>query len=257
MVAVLMGATVVSDPLGATNGDVRPVFNHYTDLKFRTLSGSTQVRDEADFLRLGPKGELGNGEGDDYCTDGQTIDLWLYIHNGSAAEFNGSDLDGPGVARDTTISLNVPDASDPSDQVSATITSSNGHAITDSVTIQCSDPDKKMSLVYQDATDTLSTNAPVEATHGRFKMTGTLDQGAKIGYGDQALVPGCWEYSAVVRTQLKVVVDDTDIPEPETPPEPTDLPIAGGSLFAAVPLATAALSSVVGAVGYRSLKSRR
>ena len=277
LMLVAMISVIVAGSATANTDDVRPVFNHKTEIPFVVDdNGSTENRDEADFLRFGLRGELGNGDDVDFCSD-QTVDVWFYIHNGTAAVNNNTsgnsddtDFDGPAVAHDTTVRLDVPAEAGNQHLVTASITSDASDDVADSVQINCSDETKQVSLTYLEAETLLSTRAPAHASLGGFNLRGNLaDQGgAVLGYGTdgQGIVPGCWDYSAVIRGKLQIVVsDETPVEEPgeETPEEPEDTPedepedIPALGPGGAAPLAAVALSSVLGAVSYRAVQSRR
>lgn len=283
-------------PATANTDDVRPVFNHKTDVAFVIDDeGNREVRDEADFLRFGLRGEHGNGDDVDFCSD-QTLDLWFYVHNGTSQLTNNSagtwtsgdtangetfwnddnsDLDGPSVAENTAVRLAVPAESAGSHVVTAHITSDNSDEVSDSVQISCSDESKQISLVYVEEETLLSTRAPEHGSLGGFNLVGNLasESGAVLGYGEdsQGIVPSCFEFAAVIRGKLNIVVtEDTEVEEepqgdpddpdqtPEGEPEgedtPEDIPSLGAG---AAPLAAVALSSVLGAVGYRAVQSTR
>ena len=226
--------------------DVHPVFNFKEDTSFINPDGSQEVRPESDFLRFGNKGEFGNGDDVDFCTD-QTLDLWFYVHNGIGPANNNLDgsvpesgateiddvFDGPGVAQGTIVRIEHP--SEPANQhtVNADISSDTSGTITDSVEVNCSDETKQIALSYSQvaADTTLSTRAPVHTTLGQFRLRGDIasESGAKIGYGgdDQGIVPSCHEYSAVIRGKLQIIVTDkTTVEDPgeDDPEDPDDPP---------------------------------
>ena len=275
LILALVAVVAASVAVNGTTDNPGPAWNVYTKDQhpgFKTPSGLVQNRDESDFVRLGTKGELGNGINDEYCADGQVLDLWVYIHNGSEPEFNGSTgLDGPGVARNTTVNIAMTPSNDGMTQtVNATINASNSQSVTDDIVINCSDPTKQITVSpFAGGNVTLSTKAPDhQATGYQFQMIGDpFVEGAIVGYGASGLVPGCWEYIAVVRAQLEVNVTDRQVPEPapDTIPEeipepdtPDMIPKTGADLGAIIALSL--LAAVIGATGYRGhqiVKSRR
>ena len=284
MVSVMAGSAVT-----ANSDEIRPVFNYMTDLRFVIDDDkNTELRDEADFLRFGMRGELGNGDDVDFCSD-QTLDLWFYVHNGTSERTNSTSgdwaagnqtaedfwnadnqaLDGPAVAHNTTVRLEVPAETAGSHVVTASITSDESDAVADSVQIACADETKQVSLIYSEETTLLSTRAFAHPDLGGFNLRGDLssETGAVLGYGDdgQGIVPSCWDFSAVIRGKLQIVVsDETTVEEPpeETPEEPEtpedtpeEIPRLGPA--GAAPLAVVALSSALGATCYRAAQSRR
>lgn len=282
LAGLLVAAAVLSLAIGAGSAaanshEVKPVFNGNTidietgDVVFvpmiiadrpaddtETLTREycesvswCELRDETDFLRFGHRGEEGNGEDIDFCTD-QTLDLWFYIHNGTSERDNNStgdwqsgddldnfwnasnaNLDGPSVAHNTVVSLSIPSEAGSSHEVSASIKANRAEEVTDSVQITCSDETKEISLVYVEQETTLSTRAPDHGSIGSFSLVGDIagQYGASLGYGydpetdtSRGIVPSCFEFASVVRVQLKVVVsEDTELEEElETDPEEPD-----------------------------------
>ncbi len=301
LAATAVLSVVIGGSVTANTDDVRPVFNHKTDVSFVIDDdGNQENRDEADFLRFGFRGEQGNGDDVDFCSD-QTLDLWFYVHNGTSQLSNnvagtwasGNDddpfwnednsvLDGPAVAHKTTVRLDVADEASNSHVVTASIKSDESDEVTDSVQIACSDESKQISLVYDESETLVSTRAPAHGTLGGFNLVGNLadDSGAVLGYGEnsEGIVPSCFDFASVIRGKLNIVVtedtevdedtgtdseDPDDTPEGEDTPDetgngdedaPEDIPPLGAG---AAPLAAVALSSVLGAVGYRTVQSTR
>ena len=252
LAATAIFSVVIGGSVTATSHDNRPVFNHKTDVTFVVDDdGNQENRDEADFLRFGFRGEQGNGDDIDFCSD-QTLDLWFYIHNGTSEGQNNaagdwrsgdtdnddpfwnadnSTLDGPSVAHNTTVKLDFSDEATNSHVVTASIKSDESNEVTDSVQITClSDETKQISLEYVEEETLLSTRAPEHGTLGTIDLVGDLasDSGAVLGYGD-GIVPSCFEFASVIRGQLKLIVtEDTElVDDPETDPEdPDDTPEA-------------------------------
>ena len=251
LAATAIFSVVIGGSVTATSHDNRPVFNHKTDVTFVVDDdGNQEDRDEADFLRFGFRGEQGNGDDIDFCSD-QTLDLWFYVHNGTSEGQNNaagdwrsgdtdngdpfwntdnSTLDGPSVAHNTTVKLDVPLEATNSHTVTASIKSDESNEVTDSVQIACSDETKQISLEYVEKETLLSTRAPEHGTLGAIELVGDLasDSGAVLGYGE-GIVPSCFEFASVIRGQLKLIVtEDTElVDDPETDPEdPDDTPEA-------------------------------
>ena len=291
LMAVAVLSVTVAASATANDENVRPVFNQYPDTTFVIDDEkNSEQRDEADFLRFGTRGQLGNGDDIEFCTD-QTLDLWFYVHNGtsqltnnSGSDWNPGDtangapfwnasnstLDGPAVAHNTTVRLDV--STDPSNShvVTASITSDESDDLSDTVQIACSDETKQINLVYDETKTTLSTHAPEHDSLGVFHLRGDLadGNGANLGYGQsgEGIVPGCNYFAAAIRGQLQIIVsdiapveDEETVPEetPEEAPEdaPEEIPRLGPA--GAAPLAVVALSSALGAVGFRAVQSRR
>lgn len=219
-VAGLMSAILLAGPVTAAL-QTTAVFNAYDGVQLHYGVGS-----ESDFLRLGQSGELGNTL--EACEDGQLIDLWFYVHNSTAESANGADFDGPGVATNTVISLNVDeDAQARSHSVVASIDSDQTNPLSDSVTITCADKD--VQLVYKTVTH-FGTTAPALTNLGNFSLVGDITGGASLGYqgGEtKGVVPACWQYRARLNVQIQVVEVVEEEEEEETPTiaeEPEEVP---------------------------------
>ena len=249
MTSVIMAGVVKS-----ATGQVRPYWNTYTDAPMHYGFGP-----ESDFLRIGKKGEKGNQI--DVCEDGQVVDLYFYVHNSTAAEANGdpNSFDGPGVARNTTVQLDVPSAQAAnSHTIVANLHSDNSDSVADTVTISC--PGKQITLqLMQDSVEMgVDPEVKTHPTLGQFKLVGDLSAGATLGY-EGGLVPGCWEYVSRIGAQVMVSVFDKPV-EPDTTPvpgpgdDPGETPRTGA---VSAPLTLAILSAVAGGVCHRAVVARR
>ena len=346
LTATAVLSVVVGGSAMATSHDNRPVFNHKTDTPFiiaeRPIDADTELtpeycdsvswcelRDEADFLRLGQGEEERYGEAGsdlDICTD-ETLNFWFYVHNGTSELYNNkagnwesgdasagdfwdvvdANLNGPAVALNTTVRLSLPEEAGNSHTITASINADHTNEVVDTVQITCSDETKEISVVYVEET-VLATRAPPDhGSIGSFALLGNLasEDGAILGYSGgkvPGIVPSCFEFASVIRGKLSVVVteatevvdddpevdedpDDTpeagfeededldeegaDDEEPDEEPDeegagdedtpdedaPEDIPPLGAG--ATTPLAAVALSSVLGAFGYRAVRSSR
>lgn len=229
-------------------------FNIY-DAEFRNdAAGNTRTHSESDFLRLGHYGQDGNTV--EVCDNGATVDMWIYVHNGAPESLNGGrELNGEGVARNTTVQLttdtNLNQVGDETaagrqHTFTASIDSLNSESVQDTVTVTCAD--KEISLVYKGITE-FKTNAPDQADHGQYTLNGDPVNGALVGY--DGLVPGCWEYRSRVSVQFEVVAPEDK--QDEDPPTPTDLPKTGGHLS----LAMIVLGFTIATTGYQLVARRR
>ena len=185
---------------------VSPNFNIYNNVKLHYGIGS-----ERDFLRLGTKGELGNSL--EACQDGQVIDLWFYVHNGTATNMNVWDYTGPGVAKGTTVKLNVDEnVVGRSHSVVGSIDSNQTDPITNGVTISCANKDIKLKYKGVSYFGTPAPVAPLNSGYGSYELQGDISKGALLGYtivygdGTTGVVPGCWDYRARINVQLEVEV---------------------------------------------------
>ena len=255
-----LSAVLLAGPVAA-NLKTSAVFNAYDGVQLHYGVGS-----ESDFLRLGNSGEKGNAL--EVCEDGQTVDLWFYVHNSTAESANGKNFDGPGVATNTVIGLDVDEtAKANSHSVVASIDSDQTNPITDDVTITCAD--EKIRLVYKAVTH-FGTKAPALTGLGNFTLVGDLQDGASLGYqrGERkGVVPACWQYRARLNVQLEVkVVEEEPEEKPETvSEEPEEEPeeattIIDTGVSDAINLTVAMLvlgTAAVAATGHRALTARR
>lgn len=164
-----------------------PIFNTYKDVQ--------GIGDESDFIRIGTDGSGGNTI--EACQDGQVVDFWIYIHNGASAYNNGTNFDGPAVAHNTTLKVNLAQNQYGNNHaVTAVIDSNETTPISDDATITCGGEEVALEYVGVSGFNTTDTS-------GNYKMTGDPINGASIGYPG-GVVPGCWEYRARVNIQVKI-----------------------------------------------------
>ena len=211
MVAGLALAVVGAQPSAAT---VQPIFNAYEGVSLHYGTGS-----ESDFLRLGKLGEQGNTI--EACTNGQVIDLWMYVHNSKSARQNGTDFDGPGVANNTRVRFAVnQDAPGHLHQLVATIDSDETNAISDNVSIRCRD--HAIKVKYK-AMTYFGSAAPTATGFDAYDLRGDMLSGALLGYqkgSRKGIVPGCWEYRSRINMQVEIVKVEPEEDEPvEDEPE--------------------------------------
>ena len=228
----------------ATTNSQQSKFNLYGPDKhpgFTKPDGSVDDRGEKDFFRLGKKGELGNSG--NYCND-QTAHLWLYVHNSLAAEKNGDNFEGSAVARNTRIHIGTVNPWDSPGQLelTASIWADNSEMTKNSLTISCdqaTEPGTAISFTPDYDNIALISNAPSHEKHGQLKIVGDIfssassevegesrEAGAQYGYSADGLVPGCWDYAAIIKIPVvvKVSVDETLPEEPAADEPAADMP---------------------------------
>lgn len=179
---------------------VQPRFNQY--------KGVSGIGDESNFMRIGDKD---GGDTAQACTPGQKVNVWMYVHNGSADEFNGTNNDGQGVARNTRVKVTTDLASSKTHKVTGQISADNATTVTDTAYINCDG--KAVALKYNGVVKFTTTD-----TTGNYKLWGDPFSagGAQIGYAG-GIVPGCWGYRASIVMQFEV------LPEPKPEPKPYTL----------------------------------
>ena len=165
-------------------------------IKFNKWDNVAGIGDESNFVRIDDQ----NGpETTEACEDGKTVDVWMYIHNGTSPELNGENYDGPGVAENTVITVDQsPEGASNTHTITGTISADNAPTISDTVTITCGS--EEVELKY---------NGVVRfgATQPDFKLNGDPINGAQVGF-DGGRVPGCWDYRATVVVQFEVVNEE-------------------------------------------------
>lgn len=176
-----------------TPGLDSPAFNVYT--------GVPSIGDESDFFR----GKLNGTSGyvdpvNAPCEDGAKFTLRVYVHNGANQNLNEGGS-GPGVARNTRVSVDLPDQAGSSFDLDSTIASSNAGSVTDGLEINCSNGKQvKMSYVAGSAlqytipggTQALSD----DIVNGGGALVGTN--------GPDGNVWGCWDQRVWVLLEVEV-----------------------------------------------------
>ncbi len=191
-----------------------PAFNVYT--------GVPSVGTESDFLRArvptAPSGDTATPYVDPLnatCVAGQRIQMRVYVHNGAsvAGNQNGS---GPSVAHGTKVKVTVPGNEATSFSPNATISSTNAAAVTDAVSIRCSNTSNvKLSYVPGSASQ-YSIGSGVVALGDEIVSSGSPIRSRTVP-GD---VWGCWDDRVYVILTVQVEQKTTP-PPPVTPPSVT------------------------------------
>lgn len=165
-------------------------------IRFNKWTEVTGIGDESNFVRIGNKD---GGDIADVCENGQTVNVWMYVHNGTSEELNGTNYDGPGVAHNTTLNVNASNGLNTyanSHTITGVVSADNAASVSDTVTINCGD--KQIALKYNGVIDTSTTNPSAD-----FKVIGDPINGARLGFdGD---MPGCWDYRVSVVVQFEIV----------------------------------------------------
>ena len=187
-------------PTIAYTGVGTPGFDHVV---FNSHTGVPNIGDERDFMR----GKL-NGAGDlvdpvEGAKDGDTVKVYMYVHNGAAPSLNAS---GKGVAKDVTVRVDVPDVINTTQDVTGYISASNAtpQEIWDTLTI-------KSDMVYN--MDFVSGSAVLTTSAGTFPLSDEI-VGDGVLIGDDALdgiMNGCFEFAGWVT--LEVVIDVVEKPQ--------------------------------------------
>lgn len=248
LIALAAAATIIAVPVtvsaftGTYTGNGAPQFNIYQDVE--------GIGDERDFLRVGPTGVSATQYVNNFNTacDGKEVVVWAYVHNGAPDEFNGTDFDGTGVAKNTKLNIEIPvGTTNTMFNTKATISADNAASVSDTATIVCNDGQHTLSYVagsaqiYNAAMGTVSLPDAV------------VNGGTKLGYEElNGMFPGCWQYVNYIKLTVKLNKTPTPPVTPPTTP-PTTLPKTGAGevigLFAA--------TSVAGGIAHNVVSRRR
>jgi hypothetical protein len=210
LAAVVAGLVITSTGVSAIayNGDQTvaspvPAFNVFT--------GVPSYGDESDFLR-GRAATSGTTPFVDpvdagSCTNGQQLQLRVYVHNGASADANNGGS-GPSVAHGTQVKVSLPSGAASSFKPNATISASNAATVTDNATINCNGKQVKLSYVAGSAHQTSLGGAGTVNLPDSIVTSGAAIR-SEAAAGD---VWGCWNERVYV--VLTVQVEEI----PSTPP---------------------------------------
>jgi hypothetical protein len=142
------------------------------------------------------------------CTDGQIIQMNVYVHNGANADANNNGS-GPSVAHGTKVKVSLPSANNVSSTFdsSATISATNAASVSDGLSINCNGHKVKLQYVAGSASQ-FSAGSGVVALPDSIVSDGALIRSHQVP-GD---VWGCWNERVYVVLSVKVVE------VPTTPP---------------------------------------
>ena len=189
---------------------------------------------EQDFVRISREWrrdgdyftEAGAGNSLEICGDGDTFDVWLYVHNSVNIKHNHSsantiDFKGSGVAKNATVQVDV-DGLDKDTYttnpytITGIVDADNAGAQSDTVEVYCNEHAVAISTDGVDAPE-IYTYAAVEYNEEKHEKAqevfgsgytlSTPDtiftDGSKIGYDGN--LPACRYYATYIKLQLKVV----------------------------------------------------
>jgi len=134
------------------------------------------------------------------CTDGQVIELRVYVHNGASADANNNGT-GPSIAHNSIVKVSIPGDEATSFMPQATISASNAETVSDGVTINCGGQQVKLNYVNGSASQ-FSLGSGVSALPDSIVSSGALIHSEKVP-GD---VWGCWNERVYVVLEVKVQV---------------------------------------------------
>jgi len=200
----LVGASI---PYDGDNTPASPV------PAFNVFTGVPSVGDESDFLRArvptAPSGDTSTPYVDPLsasCTEGQRLQMRVYIHNGASADQNNNGS-GPSVAHGTKVKVSLPTTEATTFKPSATISSTNAGTVNDNVTITCGGQAVKLHYVAGSASE-FSKAIGAQPLSDDIVTTGVPVTSNGVA-GD---VWGCWDQRVYVI--LTVVVEKVETPPP-------------------------------------------
>jgi hypothetical protein len=196
ILAIVGSLVVLTAATVGQQSEIKPAFN-----AFDNVDGQGN---EADFVRVrnpGTTQAFGNSV-TNACTDGQEISIQVYIHNSSSQAYNGTNFDGPVVAKDAKLSL----TKSSNKEVQGVVGASNADSVIDSASITCNGTAVDFDFIPGSAIQTNSKgNLPLN--DNVFSTTGTA-----FGFESaNGVLPACWEYITIV--YAKVIVDVPEVVE--------------------------------------------
>jgi uncharacterized repeat protein (TIGR01451 family) len=202
-VAIVFGATGIASawfPDRPTYTIQQPA-DHVT---FNSITNNPDEGDERAFFEVKdatntqPNGFLHTATN---LTSGQELLLRVYVHNNAADNLNGTNFDGPGVAKNTKVRIYLPTANAQALRANAYISADNAtpREVSDSIDLSGTGP---FSLEYVPGSAVQYTNA---VPSGIKLSDSIVTTGAPIGYNQaDGIVPGCFQYSSIVTVKVKV-----------------------------------------------------
>ncbi len=134
-------------------------------------------------------------------SEGQELLLRAYVHNNARDDLNGTNFNGPGVARNTKVRFHVPTATGQALRANAYISADNATPREVADTIDLSG-NSNFSLEYVPGSAVQYTNV---VPSGIPLSDSIVTTGAPIGYTEaNGVVPGCFQYSSIVTIKVKV-----------------------------------------------------
>jgi uncharacterized repeat protein (TIGR01451 family) len=133
--------------------------------------------------------------------DGEEVLLRVYVHNNAADNLNGTNFNGPGVAKNTKVRIFLPTAASNALRANAYVTADNAQPKEVSDTVDFAG-NGNFTLSYVPGSAVSYTNA---VPSGMKLSDSIVTTGAPIGYTQaNGIVPGCFEYTSIVTVKAKV-----------------------------------------------------
>lgn len=168
---------------GASGTD-SPTFNSFTQVP--------RIGDEREFFREGST----YSPNDFAVRRGDEIQLWVYVHNNADPSLNAS---GQGIARGTTVSVELPSESGTEIRLMASISATNASSVEDAIQLVSADGEA-IRAVYVAGSARLTGNAIDTSVPDDFINGATL-----VGYEAlDGIIPGCFEYALYLSFRVSI-----------------------------------------------------
>lgn len=207
----IAGFTFLGGKGQASWGPERPTYtiNQPADhVTFNSITDNPNYGDERPFLDAHRVSDQGTVQPVDQIkvSDGEEIVLRMYVHNNAAANLNGANFDGKGVATNTRAQITLPKNSGKALRSVGFIMADNAapKSVQDTADFYA---DRDFTVEYVPGSAKAVSNA-VPAGYQVNDSIVTSPNGALIGYnGPDGKVPGCFEYTmfVVIRVKVKMV----------------------------------------------------
>ncbi len=135
--------------------------------------------------------------------DGEEVLMRVYVHNNASDTLNGTNFDGPGVAKNTKVRIFLPTATGTAMRANAYISADNAQPGTVADTVDFAGG-SNFSVSYVPGSAVSYTNA---VPSGMKLSDDIVNGGALIGYqSPNGIIPGCFQYTSIVTVKVKVHV---------------------------------------------------
>lgn len=223
---------------------------------FNSITDSSSVGDERDFVRIVEKGTNGTYSSKINIEPDKEYDVYIYYHNNASATYNDKDHNYVGAATDARVSTSFPLelAANEEGAVSGIITwatladRDNTQKVWDEAWITATED---MTLQYVAGSAKIYNGG---ATNGKVLSDDLFSgQGTLLGYNDlNGILPGCDEYAGHINYTIQTKSTDEPItpadPKPSTPTPgtPSSLPNTGpAEIFLAIALVLVIIAGIV------------
>jgi len=210
---VLAGVAVALTTLGVVGAvkawyPERPTYtieNPAPHVTFNSITNNPDEGDERAFFEVkdAANTQMNGFSGKAEVEEGQELLLRVYVHNNAADNLNGSNFDGPGVAKNTKVRIHLPTDTAQALRANAYISADNAQPQTVADTIDLMGQNgANFKVEYVPGSAEQYTNAVPKG----IKLSDSIvTSGAPIGYGAaDGIVPGCFQYSSIVTIKVKV-----------------------------------------------------